>query len=439
MPNVQGFIGIGVLIAIAWMLGPRRKSLDWKLIAGGLSLQVAAALLMLRVPITADAMQYLAFGIAGVIGRADAGISFVFGSLGDTSGSWGFIFAVRVLSIIIFFASLMGVLYYLGVMPRVIAAFAWVLRRTLGVTGAEATAMASNVFVGQTEAPLCIKPLLDTMTRAQLMTLMVGGFATIAGSVLAGFVMFLAPAAAADADQATQAAAAAVRAEWIRHLLTASVMSAPAAFVMARLLVPETDTPPDEHVAALKPLDPPANLFDAAAIGATDGLRLALNVAAMLIAFVSLIALIDWPLRALGEWAPIAQALDARGVDELSMKVIFGWLLAPLAWTMGVPWAECTFFGSLLGEKIVVTEFIAYLSLASDINTESPVLSPRSARMAAYALCGFANFASIGIQIGGLSALAPGRRRDFVQLALRAMIGGAMASWMTACIVGVML
>jgi CNT family concentrative nucleoside transporter len=395
---------------------------------------------MLRVPVTADIMQWLAFGIAGVIGRADAGIAFVFGSLGDTSGPWGFVFGVRVLSIIIFFASLMSVLYYLGVMPRIVATLAWVLRRSLGVSGAEAMAMASNVFVGQTEAPLCVRPLIDRMTRAQLMTLMVGGFATIAGSVLAGFVMFLAPAAPVDADAATRAAAELARADWIRHLLTASIMSAPAAFVMARLIVPETQTPPDESVASLAPQDPPANLFDAAAIGATDGLRLALNVAAMLIAFVSLVALVDWPLAAISQWDIVRDMLDARGFEgDLSLKVVLGWMLAPLSWAMGVPWAESAFFGSLLGEKIMVTEFMAYLSLADDVKSVQPTLSPRSAHMAAYALCGFANFASIGIQIGGLSALAPSRRKDFVRLALRAMIGGALASWMTATLVGFML
>jgi len=441
LARLQGLIGIGVLLALAWCLGEHRRRVDWRLVGGGIALQFGLGLLLLKVPGPADAVSALSYGVAGVISRADAGIAFVFSAqLLDPSAPWGFIFAVKVLPVIIFFASLMSVLYYLGVMQRLVAGLAWVLRRSMGVTGAEAMAMASNVFVGQTEAPLCIKPLLEKMTRAQLMTLMVGGFATIAGSVLAGYVMFLSPSAPADAGQAAVDAAIAHRAMWIKHLITASVLSAPAAFVMARIMVPETETPPEEDVRACTPKDPPANLFDAAAIGATDGLRLALNVAAMLIAFVALLALVSWPLEALGEnWTPLHNWLEARGIEQLNLQVIFGWVFAPLAWTMGVPWDDCGFFGRLMGEKVIVTEFVAYVDLAADTNSAEPLLSPRSSIIAAYALCGFANFASIGIQIGGLSALAPGRRRQFVQLALRAMIGGAFASWMTASVAGILI
>ncbi len=439
--QLQGLIGVGVLIGFAFLLSERRDRIDWRLVAGGLGLQIVLGLFLLKVPGPADAVDTVSRVIAGIISRSDAGIAFVFSrEMLAPDAPWGFIFAVRVLPIIIFFASLMSVLYYLGVMQRLVAVLAWVLRKSLGVTGAEALAMASNVFVGQTEAPLCIKPLLDRMTRAQLMTLMVGGFATVAGSVLAAYVGFIVVAAPADASQEVIDAVLSEKAVWIKHLITASVMSAPAAFVMARMMVPETEVPPDEAVESMKVEDPPANLFDAAALGATDGLKLALNVAAMLIAFVSLLALISWPLEAIGEHVPaVAAWLKEKNIETLNLQVVVGWVLAPLAWTMGVPWAECGFFGTLLGEKVIVTEFIAYMDLANDINAENPKLSPRSSIIAAYALCGFANFASIGIQIGGLSAIAPSRRKQFVQLAMRAMLGGAFASWMTACIAGVLV
>lgn len=435
LERLQGVVGLFVLTALAWLISEKRRLFDWKIVIGGVVLQIVLAVLLLKVPGPADALYWVSGLVAGVIARADAGIAFVFSpELLEFGAPWGFIFAVRVLPIIIFFAALMSVLYYLGVMQRLVAALAWVLRRSLGVTGAEALAMASNVFVGQTEAPLCVKPLLERMTRAQLMTLMVGGFATIAGSVLAAYAMALSPGSVDDA------AVLAARSQWIQHLITASVMSAPAAFVMARILVPETETPPEENVAAIETEEKPANLFDAAALGATDGLRLALNVAAMLIAFVSLLALVSWPLEALGDnYQPLRDWLTAHNIEELNLEVIMGWLFAPLAWTLGVPWHDCGFFGTLMGQKIVATEFIAYTSLANDVNSAQPVLSPRSAHIAAYALCGFANFASIGIQIGGLSALAPGKRRVFTQLALRAMIGGAFASWMTACVAGIFL
>ncbi len=436
----QGLIGVVVLLGLAWLISEHRRRIDWRLVGGGLLLQVVLAVVLLKVPGPATAVEWLSYGVAGVIARADAGIAFVFSrQLIEPGTPWGFIFAVRVLPVIIFFASLMSVLYYLGLMQRVVAGLAWVLRRTLGVTGAEALAMASNVFVGQTEAPLCVRPLLEKMTRAQLMTLMVGGFATIAGSVLAAYVAYLAPDAAVGASLEEVKAAMDHKAMWIKHLITASVMSAPAAFVLARVIVPETEEPPAEHVEAFKSEDPPANLFDAAAIGATDGLKLALNVAGMLIAFVSLVALVSWPLEALGEWGPVHEWLAGQGIETLNLEVVLGWLFAPLAWTMGVPWDESAFFGTLMGEKVVVTEFVAFKDLALDVNSASPKLSERSAILAAYALCGFANFASIGIQIGGLSALAPGRRKQFVQLAFKAMIGGAFASWITASLVGVLL
>jgi CNT family concentrative nucleoside transporter len=260
---------------------------------------------------------------------------------------------------------------------------------------------------------------------------MTAGFATIAGSVLAAYVGML-----GGEDPAT-------RAMWVAQLLTVSVMSAPAAFVMAKVIVPETETPPDESdLRMAEEEDPPSNLFDAAARGASDGLRLALNVAAMLVAFVSLVALINIPLGALGRAEGVDGWLAGHGVQDLSLQMILGGIFAPLAWVMGVPWEECGLFGRLMGEKLVVTEFLAYQTLAEAVHPPdggAATVSDRTARMAAFALCGFANFASIGIQIGGLSAIAPGRRKDLVSLGLRAMIGGALASWMTAAVAGVVM
>lgn len=475
--NPTGLLGVAVLLGLAWLISENRRAFPLRLVIGGVVLQIILAVVLTTFPPAVAVFQFFAEGIATVIGLADAGIAFLFGpELLNPGGPWGFVFAVKVLPVIIYFASLMAVLYHIGIMPKIVAGLAWLLRRTLGVSGPEALAMAANVFVGQTEAPLCIKPYLDKMSRAGLMTLMVGGFATIAGSVLAGYVNFLTPmpaaadsAAAPEIIAAAQAAIDAARdqqALWIRHLLTASVMSAPAAFVMARVIVPEsadnTGSPVEAssaeitaaHAIPAAELEPSANLLDAASAGATDGLKLALNVGAMLIAFVSLLALVNWPIQAMGEiiahmyWPlrvqgvshEIASSVAEFGIRGLDLQTILGWLFAPLAWTMGVEWADAALVGRLMGEKIVATEFIAFGTLAENVNQPGGgAISQRSAAIGAFALCGFANFGSIGIQIGGLSALAPSRRKDFVSLAFKAMIGGAFASWMTAAIAGVFL
>ena len=412
-----GLLGIVVMLSVALLLSERRDRTPWRLVAMGLLTQLALGLLLFRVPFVAKGVDAVSGFINGVIERANAGIEFIFGpNLADPGGPAGFVFAIRVLPVIIFFASLMAVLYHMGVMQRLVALLAWLLRRTLRVTGVEAMAMASNVFVGQTEAPLCVKPYIDRMTRSQIMTLMVGGFATIAGSVLAAYVFIL---GGTDPE---------MRRLFTTHLLTASVMSAPAAFVMAKIIVPETEDPIDGDLSNVDGVVKYDNAIDAAASGATDGLKLALNVGAMLIAFVSLLALIDWGVRSLGQ---------ATGMPELSLNSIMGVLFMPLAFVMGVPAEDLTVAGARLGEKIIATEYIAYDNLGKSI--QSGEISQRGAIIMTYALCGFANFASIAIQIGGLSAIAPSRRRDFVQLGLKAMIGGAMASFLTACIAGMVI
>lgn len=419
MPNLTGLLGVVVLLLIAWSISTDRRRMPWKLILGGFLFQLIGAAVLLRFDPVVRVFDWLAAGVARVISFADAGIAFVFGEqIAAAEAPFGLVFAFKVLPIIIYFGALMAVLYHMGLMQKIVFALAWLLRRSLGVTGTEALAIAANVFVGQTEAPLCIRPFLERMTRSQLMTLMVGGFATIAGSVLAAYVELL---GGDDPEQRTQ---------WVKHLITASVLSAPAAFVMAKIIVPETGEPVDEGLVTADQSQREDNVLGAAAAGASDGLRLALNVGAMLIAFVALLALINWPLQSLGA---------ALGIENLSIQTVLGTLFMPLAWTMGVPWGDCAAFGGLMAEKIVATEFIAYRSLTTAIHADEPAMTGRSAYIAAYALCGFANFASIGIQIGGLSALAPGRRKDFVALGLRAMIGGAMASWMTASVAGLFL
>ncbi|MCC7390606.1 MAG: hypothetical protein IT431_17800 [Phycisphaerales bacterium] len=428
----EGFIGIAVLLGLAWAISEDRKHFPVRLVVMGVLVQLVVGWLLLKFPPVVFFFSVLGQWINAAISSADAGSSLLFGKLADPAGPAGAVFAFRVLPVIVFFASLIAVLYHHGIMQRVIAGLAWLLRATLGVTGTEALAMAANVFVGQTEAPLCVRPFIPRMTRAQLATLMVGGFATIAGSVFAVYVTML----GGDDPHSPQ------RLAFIKHLITASVLSAPAAFVMARIIVPERGTPIDEGLRSAQVERTTRNTLDAAAAGATDGLRLALNVAAMLVAFVALLALVNTLLGALGQVGLPRLALDALGVDSLRLEVILGWLLAPIAWAMGVPWAECSFFGTLLGEKLVVTEFIAYQHLAADLHPavgEPSHLSERSAVIAAYALCGFANFPSIAIQIGGLTALAPTRRSEFASLGLRAMLAGAFASWMTACIAGLLL
>lgn len=429
--NLTGVAGIVLLIAVAFLLSSNRKRVSPRIVLVGLGLQLVLAFLCLRFEPVVRVFDGLAAGLARVISFADAGTTFLFGKVGDASGPWGFIFAVRVLPVIVFFASLMSVLYYLGVMQRVVAGLAWVLRRTLRVTGTEALSAAANVFLGQTEAPLTVRPYIGFMTRSQLMAVMTGGFATIAGSVMAAYVGLLGKEMPGG------------EVVFAKHLLTASVMSAPAGLVMAKIMLPEEGEVPRESLNSLLSAPSSArNVMDAAAEGAADGLKLALNVAAMLVAFVALIAMLNYPLSALSELPAVAAWREAHGVPVLSLQNILGYLLVPVAWAMGVEWADCRNFGSLLGQQVIATEFVAYLDLANHIRaTQSaePTLSVRSCQIATYALCGFANLPSIAIQIGGLSAMAPDRRAEIATIAPRAMVAGALACWMTGTIAGLFI
>ena len=427
--NPTGLLGVAVILALGYALSRNRRAIRARPIVAGLALQFTLAFLLLRFEPVVAVFDGLAAAVAKVISFADEGTRFIFGNASDAGGAWGFIFAVKVLPIIIFFAALMSVLYHYGVMQRLIALLAAVLRRALGITGVEAMSASANIFVGQTEAPLTVRPFIGRMTESQLMCVMAGGFATIAGSVMAAYISML-----GGSDEASRIAIA-------KHFMTAAVMSAPAAIVMAKLMWPETQAAPDESIAALRKLPrETVNGVDAAAAGATDGLKLALNVAAMLVAFVSLIALLNWPLAALSEvdrsWLPIASWRAELGIPVLTFQNILGFVLQPLAWTMGAG-ADAHALGSLMGQAVIATEFVAYLDLAK-LQT-SGAISERGATIAIYALCGFANLPSIAIQIGGLGAMAPERRGDLARLGLRAMTAGALACWMTAAIAGVVV
>jgi CNT family concentrative nucleoside transporter len=429
MGSPSGLLGVAAILAIAWLCSADRSRVPWRTVAVGVASQFAIAFLLLRFPPAVKAFDVLARGVTRMISFSDDGIRFVFGSLGDGTGPWGFVFAVRVLPIIVFFAAVVSVLYHLGVMQRIIALVAWCLRRSMAVSGVEALSAAANIFVGQTEAPLTVKPFIPRMTRSQLMAVMAGGFATIAGSVMAAYVAMV-----GGADEAARVLVA-------KHLMTASVMSAPAGLVLAKIMVPETESVPDESRGGLGALPrTAANVMDAAAEGAADGLRLALNVGAMLVAFVSLIALLNWPLAALSEldspWLPVAQWRAELGLPVLSFQNVLGFLVWPLAWLVGGG-TDAQALASLMGTQVVATELVAYVELAKAAQGGS--MTPRGVAIATFALCGFANLPSVAIQIGGLGAMAPERRADLARLGLRAMSAGALACWMTAAIAGVMM
>lgn len=416
MTLVRTILGIAIFCGLCWLLSSRRDRFPWRTVLWGFALQFVLAALILKTSAGQATFQWLADLTTKLISMADPGARMVFGPLAEGKLGFVFAFAGTGLVAIIFFSTLMSVLYHLGVMQVVVWALAKVMTAFMGVSGAEATAMAANIFLGQTEAPLVVKPYVARMTNSELFSLMVGGFASIAGSVMAIYIGMLGS-------------------EYGPHLLAASVMSAPAAFVCAKIMVPETEAPVTGRNVELRIERDAHNVIEAAANGTTDGLKLWLNVIAMLIAFSALVALVNWPLGAIGDWAK----LDGG----LSLGRIFGWVLAPLAWITGVEgWNDCQLFGTLMGTKVALNEFVAYAEMQTMLpGAGGPATfeHARSATMAAYALCGFANFASVGIQIGGITPLAPERKSDIARLALKAMVAGAFATWMMACVVGVFL
>lgn len=418
-----GLFGLVVLIGIAWLFSNNKRAVDWRLVATGIALQIAFAAVVLLIPGGRDVFDWLGKGFVKVLSFVNEGSSFIFGGLMNTE-QYGFIFAFQVLPTIIFFSALMGVMYHLNVMQAIVRAMAWAITKIMRVSGAETTSVCASVFIGQTEAPLTVRPYIAKMTQSELITMMIGGMAHIAGGVLAAYVGML-----GGSDPVQQAF-------YAKHLLAASIMAAPATLVVAKLLVPETGTPLTRGTVKMEVEKTSSNLIDAAAAGAGDGLKLALNIGAMLLAFIALIALLNAPLTWFGE-ATGLQALLGRPTD---LSTLFGYLLAPIAWVIGTPWADATTVGSLIGQKVVLNEFVAYSELSKIVNGQVPgmALSDEGRLIATYALCGFANFSSIAIQIGGIGGLAPERRHDLAKFGLRAVLGGTIATFMTATIAGVL-
>jgi len=433
---LRGILGIFVILGIALLFSNNRRRINWRTVGAGLSLQLVLAVFILKGPEMGAVFAPLGWPMAFfswvshffvlVLNFTTAGAAFVFGSLAVSpgmDGSMGSFFAFQVLPTIIFFGSLMAVLYHLGIMQRVVQGMAWVVSRLLGTSGAESLSVTANIFVGQTEAPLVIKPYIEKMTYSELMAVMTGGMATIAGGVMVAYISILGNAFA----QAQGLSLEAAQLKFAEQLLGASMMAAPAALVLAKMLVPEIGEPITGGTVRIEIDKRTKNVIDAAANGAGDGLSLALNVGAMLIAFLALIAMLNWLLG----WGGGVFGLD------LTLEKLFGWVLGPIAWLIGVPWADAMQFGSLIGTKIVANEFVAYTQLAGLIGQNA--LLPKTVVMGTFALCGFANFSSIAIQIGGIGPLAPMRKAELAQLGLRAVLAGTLANMMTATIAGVLV
>ncbi|MCX6149866.1 MAG: NupC/NupG family nucleoside CNT transporter [Ignavibacteriales bacterium] len=442
---LRGILGLIVLLSIAYLFSNNKKKINWRLVGSGLLLQVVFAIFVLKGSELASFFSPLGWPkklIEGVgyvfvliLGFTTEGSKFVFGSLAispGNAGSLGMFFAFQVLPTIIFFASLMSVLYYLGIMQKIVQAMAWVMAKIMGTSGAESLSNTANIFVGQTEAPLMIKPYIKGMTKSELLTIMVGGMATIAGGVMAAYIQILGTTYAQVMNISLQQA----QILFATHLLGASVMAAPAGLLISKILYPETTEPETKGKVKVPVEKNASNVVEAAAVGAGDGLTLALNVGAMLIAFIALIALLNYLLHGLGEITGLNAIILAKFNQPLNLQFLFGVILQYLAMAIGVPLNNAMQFGSLIGTKVVLNEFVAYVDLTKMI--EFKQLDPKTIFMATYALCGFANFSSIAIQIGGISPLAPNRRSDIASLGLKAVLGGSLATLMTATLGGIL-
>ncbi len=423
---MQAFLGIPVFLLLAYLLGERRRPFMGRVVVGGILLQVVFGLLVLKVSYVRKLFELLSRAFVKILDYSHEGALFLFGNLvkPEYESTFGFIFVLQVLPTVIFFAALTAGLYYLGILQRVVQAVAWVMRRTLNTSGPESLCVASNIFLGQTEAPLLIKPFLPRMSRSELMAVMTGGMATLAGGVLAAYVGFL-----GGNDPAA-------REKFALHLMTASIMNAPAALVFTKLLVPETDPEAARRPLVLPPTERATNLIEALAQGAADGLRLAANIAAMLLAFIAVLALLNDLLLRLGSLLRINEWIQQTSnhlYPGLSLQWLLGWLFRPIAYLMGVSWPESLAVGALLGQKLVLNEFVAYTQLPT------LPLSEKARVLSTYALCGFANFSSIAIQLGGIGSLIPHRRGELASLGLRAVLGGSLAAILSAAWVSLLL
>jgi concentrative nucleoside transporter, CNT family len=403
--RLTGVLGLAAIIGIGVGFSRDRKRIRWPVIGWGLALQVAFAIFVLRVPAGQALFRRLGELVTTLLHYSYAGSAFVFGELGKPDSSLGVIFAFQILPAIIFVSALFAIMYYLGVMQVIVRAFAVVMSRVMGASGAESLNVAASIFMGQTEAPLTIRPFLPRMTRSELMTVMTSGMAHISGSIMAAYIAFGIEA---------------------RHLLTAVIMTAPGTVLMAKLFEPETDTPETYGNVRLAIPRTDVNVVDAAARGTSEGLQLMLNVIAMLVSFIALVALLNGGFGALHGWLPWFPA---------DLQTVLGWIFRPVAFVMGVPWHDSGTIGSLLGTRMVLNEFIAYAQLGP----MRDALDPRSFTIASFALAGFANFSSVGIQLGGIGALAPERKGDLARLGFRAMLAGTLANFLSATIAGMLL
>jgi len=424
----RGILGMSFLLLVCFLLSSNRRKIDWRLVGTGLALQLVFALLVLKVPFVASVFDWISDKVVTFLNFSEKGAEFLFGGLVTDMDTFGYIFAFKVLPTIVFFSAFTSLLYYLGILQLFVKAFAWVMSKTMKLSGAESLAAAANIFIGQTEAPLVVKPYLDKMTKSEMLCLMVGGMATIAGGVLAAFIAFL----GGDSD--------AEKIIFAKHLLTASIMSAPAAILIAKMLYPETEEVDKKLDISKEKIG--TNILDAISRGTTEGLKLAVNVGAMLLVFTAVIAVFNWiTVDIIG--APtglndvIASATEGR-YDGFSLQYILGNVFAPIAWIIGVPAEDMIVVGQLLGEKTILNEFFAYASL-SELKQAGSIVNYRSIVIATYALCGFANFASIGIQIGGIGVLAPTQRTTLAKFGIKALIGGTVAALLTATIAGMLI
>jgi len=400
-----GILGVIVILGIAYLFSENKKKINWRLVATGLGLQIIFALIILKVPFGRKAFEAASGFITRILDFTAEGTTFLFGNLTDQA-TFGSIFALNVLPTIIFFSALMGILYYLGIMQAIVKFIAKGICKLLGTSGAETLSAVGNIFLGQTEAPLLVRPYISSMTKSEMTAIMVGGMATVAGGVMAGYV-----AMGINAG----------------HLLAASIMAAPAGLVLAKMLVPETEEPETKDITNIEVEKTASNVVEAAANGASDGLMLALNVAAMLLAFVALIALFNYLIGLVG---------GLFGFPELSLNWILGKLFSPLAFVMGVPTGDLSAAGSLLGQKVMINEFVAYSDLSA--LSASGVLQEKTILIMTYALCGFANISSVAIQIGGIGAMAPNKKGTIAKLGFKALLGGALATCLTATIAGIL-
>ena len=442
---LRGILGLGLILGIALLFSNNRRRISWRLVGSGILIQVVFAVFILYSDKLSAffsplgwpkvLISWLGGAVVSLLNFTAEGSKFVFGRLAVNSGpdSLGVYFAFQVLPTIIFVATLTSVLYYLGILQTVVKGMAWFMAKVMGTSGAESLSNTANIFVGQTEAPLLIKPYIGTMTKSEILTIMIGGMATIAGGVMAAYIQMLGQALA----EVQNIPLAEAQLRFAVQLLAASVMAAPASLVIAKILYPETESPVTKGTVKLKVEKNASNVIEAAATGAGDGLGLALNVGAMLLAFIAGIAMINYLLTGLGGLLGVNAYLTAHFGQPLSLQLVLGVILRYLAIGIGVPVADAFHFGSLFGTKIVLNEFVAYIDLVGLI--KQGVLSPKGITMATYALCGFANFSSIAIQIGGISPMAPHRKKDISALGLKAVLGGALATLMTATLAGILL